>query len=397
MRGLIKLLVSTVVVFGLSACSINDRAVEQPTPPVSDTGKPIFDKSPHFNSSPFDPFWPDHVFDPARAAEPPDYSDTENWVSLPNMDDVSDVQPVGVTGAQLDGQAPVDVFFVHATGLVNPTNWTFDMNADSMTEENTQFLVANSASVFNACCNVYAPRYRQASLFTFFSAQKEKDKLLAFAYQDVEAAFRYYLKHHNKGRPFIIAGHSQGSYHGLTLLERVVSGTTLQDKLVAAYLVGGFRLAIHQSRVDGMKDIDVCKQKNDIGCVIHFDSFSERVASETGPDNVCVNPLSWATDSKRVSQEKHLGSVFPAGKYQVSFSSDEPTNMVISSLPAPDTQLLAAQCKNGILFISDLRETRFGKYETSLRKGSYHLIDYSLFYMNIRENAKRRVATFLER
>ena len=54
----------------------------------------------------------------------------------------------------------------------------------------------------------------------------------------MKAAFEYYLSNFNNGRPFVIASHSQGSYHAERLIKEYVDGKTLQNKLIAAYLIG---------------------------------------------------------------------------------------------------------------------------------------------------------------
>lgn len=58
------------------------------------------------------------------------------------------------------------------------------------------------------------------------------------AYSDVRNAFRAYVATQNKGRPFFIASHSQGSMLSPRLLAEEVAGTVLREQLVAAYLVG---------------------------------------------------------------------------------------------------------------------------------------------------------------
>ncbi len=385
----------------LSGCGFSDKGTDEKVTPlepapqveVPEQAKP--EGKPKMTSA-FDAFRPDHAFDSARAVAAPDYADKANWAALPGVEDFSDRQPAGVTDAQLNGEAPVDVFFIHPTGFFHSSSWTFYMDANTMTEENTNFFMANQASAFNGCCNVYAPRYRQASLFAFLSGPDVKKDVLGFVYQDIEAAFNYFLEHYSKGRPFIIAAHSQGAHHGLTLLERVIDGTPLKDRMVAAYLIGGLTNIVHMSSVEKLKDIDVCQQPDDIGCLIHFDVFSEAAADETAPGNVCVNPISWSTNSELAIKEKHQGAVFTSGKFQVKFDIDTPNNIEFTSFTKPDTQFVNAQCKNGILFVSDLSETNYGLYESKLRKGSYHLIDYNIFYMDIRENAKVRVEKFLK-
>ena len=55
------------------------------------------------------------------------------------------------------------------------------------------------------------PSYRQSHYKIYVAPHKqEEEKSRKLAYSDVRAAFQYYLKHYNNGRPIIIASHSQG-------------------------------------------------------------------------------------------------------------------------------------------------------------------------------------------
>lgn len=113
--------------------------------------------------------------------------------------DLADLTPAGSKNLVNQGDAPADVFFIHPTGFLKGTSWIFSMDENTATEENTKWMMANQASVYNGCCNVYAPRYRQASIFAFFGDEEIKNEVLGFAYQDVVQAFKYYIKHYNKG------------------------------------------------------------------------------------------------------------------------------------------------------------------------------------------------------
>ena len=53
------------------------------------------------------------------------------------------------------------------------------------------------------------------------------------AYEDVLAAFDYFLANFNDGRPIIIASHSQGTVHGARLLaDRFDNNPNLRNQLV---------------------------------------------------------------------------------------------------------------------------------------------------------------------
>ena len=89
-----------------------------------------------------------------------------------------------------------------------------------------KYQVESKIGVFaKAGARVYAPYYRQASGFDVLNSvlwqstpqfANAANQAMQVAYSDVSAAFDFYLAHDNKdangkSRPFILAGHSQGS------------------------------------------------------------------------------------------------------------------------------------------------------------------------------------------
>ena len=72
---------------------------------------------------------------------------------------------------------------------------------------------------------------------------------------------------------------------------------------------------------------------------------------------------------------------------------NNPKGETFGPLEAPLKKYIQAECKNGILFASDQTGTRFQTFTGS--GGNYHGLDYALFYMDIRENAKLKVSTYL--
>lgn len=334
---------------------------------------------------------PSLPFDPSEAVPAPDYADPANWAALPLRDDLADLVPEGVVEEQVQGSAPVDVFFIHPTGFLKGSSWTFSMDPNTSTEENTSWMMANQASVYNGCCNVYAPRYRQASIYAYFSDDEVRDEVLAFAYQDVERAFQYYLDNYNQGRPFIIASHSQGTHHGARLLKDKIDRTALVGRMVAAYLIGG---GIKQADIEKMVDINVCRNATDVGCVVHWDTFNvadiEKYA-DAEPGILCVNPLSWELNGSLAGKELHKGAVPGSGEFHLDIMGDDTARGVqFGPLRAPLPNFVEAQCANGRLFISDQSETAFGAAGAAM--GTYHGLDYPMFHMDIRENAKVRTA-----
>src|SRR5690606_17685380 len=100
-------------------------------------------------------------------------------------------------------------------------------------------ILPQHASAFNAAGRVYAPRYRSVRMPIWFAEDRDSvAKATDFAYRDVKQAFEYYLQHWNNGRPIIIVSHSQGTLHTIRLLRELFENQPLQEKLIAAYLIG---------------------------------------------------------------------------------------------------------------------------------------------------------------
>jgi len=171
-------------------------------------------------------------FDAQQQPSPPDYANEMNWSALPFREDAADVIPKSETWIN-DSLKDVDVFYIHPTVYQKGKTWNADINNAKLNKKVDEKPVHYQASVFNASCRVYAPRYRQAVVDVFYESKSTPDdsrEALEFAYMDVRRAFQYYLDHYNKGRPIIIASHSQGSYHAIRLLQEYFDTTKLQNK-----------------------------------------------------------------------------------------------------------------------------------------------------------------------
>jgi len=206
---------------------------------------------------------PNHDFAIQKIPPAPDYNLSKNWAALPQKEDYADFRPTGIAPKDTLLEK-VDVFFIHPTGYFLGKLWNDPIDLDSGTSKKTDKLMANNASIFNDC-EVYAPRYRQATIITFLNMEgANEQKALALAYQDVKQAFLYFLENYNQGRPFILAGHSQGSYHGKLLIEELIDGKPLASKMIAAYLMG--TTDITNEWVNTLSDISVCDNPTQTNC-----------------------------------------------------------------------------------------------------------------------------------
>lgn len=310
---------------------------------------------------------PDHDYVDAPPPERPDYHNPAHWAALPDRDDLTDTVPVGEY-TNIQATASVDVFFIHPTTYYSPDSWNQPLDNSVANDITDRAVMQGQASVFNGCCRVYAPRYRQATLYSFYDNSDSGPQALDLAYTDVVTAFRYYIEHFNSGRPFVLAAHSQGSRHAHLLMADEIAETSLADRLVAAYPVG-FGL-------DGTNGVPVCQTATETGCQVTWNSVGPEVATPlAAPEHICVNPLSWRTDTTHVGHDANLGAV--------SFRVEN----------VPEQGVADAQCRDGNLVVSEIRSEHY-----ELRpfgRDNYHIYDYALFYLNIRENVETRVDAFL--
>ena len=313
---------------------------------------------------------PAHDFTDKPVPEVPEYHNPDHWAALPERNDFADVQLVtGVDDEQ--AERAVDVFFIHPTTYIGKESWNQRMDDNRANDLTDVWVMRDQASVFNQCCRIYAPRYRQATLHSFLDNTGSGEKALGLAYEDVKSAFLYFLQNYSLGRPFIIASHSQGSRHADRLLREEIIDRGLLSQMIVAYLIG--------FSIDGANGAPVCEKYNQLNCQISWNSGTrDAVLKLAQSEDICVNPLSWKTGGDLVSSEQNLGSV--------TFASEGGIELNVAD----------AQCGEGSLFVSEVESERFSS-NMPFGPGNYHMYDYSFYYMNIRENVQDRINEYLRR
>jgi len=298
----------------------------------------------------------------------PDYTNPSYWAALPFMKDNADTVPVRAFSNN-QSTALVDVFFIYPTLYFKARNWNAPVDDPRFNKEVDESTIRHQASVFNGSCRVFAPRYRQMTYYGFFKEDENRKRALQLAYSDVEEAFQYYLTHWNNGRPFIIAGHSQGSLMALLLLQHRIDGTALESQLVAAYL-GGWPV-----KPDDLKSIPICQNPDDTKCyvtwnTVEWDYKLNKRGRQFFENAQCVNPLSWRPDTVYVGYGQNPGSL--TRKYDTVLS-----------------QIVDAQVHGPLLWIHKKRLPGMAR----LMK-RFHVADYNLFWTSIRENIANRIKTY---
>ena len=300
----------------------------------------------------------------------PNYADLKFWATHPDKKDAADQVPTNSGFTDKQELAQADVFFIHPTTHLKRDTWNGDLENETLNERTDKGTIQLQATVFNDCCKVYAPRYRQAAIYVFLKETDEGKRALDFAYQDVKKAFTHFEKNFNKGRPWILASHSQGTHHAARLLSEVIQNSPMGKTMVAAYTLGW----PYNPKEVGFP---VCKSPTATGCLINWNTYlwdkKPSRLEELYKNGFCVNPLSWSEDTLYMPKESNLGSL------PKSYDSIIP-------------QIADAKCEEGILWTHKVPEKDFPTLELGK---NYHLVDYQLFYKNIRENATLWVKTYL--
>lgn len=294
-----------------------------------------------------------------------DYSNGENWAVLPgNYPEVLN------TYGFKPKYDSVDVFYVYPTLITSQEDlrWNVSLNDSVHKAKVLNSAVQYQASAWTEAGNIYAPFYRQAHLKSYYNLDNGGREALLFAYEDVKAAFAYYLEHYNHGKPIILAGHSQGSTHLAFILRDFFDGKPLQKQLVAAYLPGiGFE-------EDVFKHIPLMNHPDQFGGFVTWNTFKRKFDERQYhfyKDKAVVNPVTWDTTAV-VDRNCHKGFLFQNGKmYDKCFTT---------------------HVANGVIWITT---PHFPYRFMSFKMKHYHIGDINLFWEDIHQNALLRVQSYL--
>jgi hypothetical protein len=297
----------------------------------------------------------------AQTPAAPDYSKPSSWLCLPGVSGICSA-PLPTTALNPNGYGsvgrssgaanpPIDCFYVYPTVSSDP-GLNSDLNPNSGERSVTESQFARFAGV----CRTFAPIYRQMTVAAVGSSALGGDIMPAaqLALRDVSAAFRTYLTRYNKGRPFVLIGHSQGSLMLIELIKREIDGKPLQRQLLRAYLPG-YNLLVPQGKVVGgsFRSVPLCTSSTQTGCAMSWVSFRERnappagamfgYAPQPGMTVGCTNParpgsVTW----ERLDSyfDTRSGLAVPGGPIRWSTEGSPPTRYVRTE------GLVSARCVN---------------------------------------------------
>ena len=331
-------------------------------------------------SNALDPKVPFQTYQPPTA---PDYTQRAAWALLPAKPEI-----------WTTADPPADIFFVGPTSYDGGRDWVSPIDDVQSDKFFRRVVAPNYAGPFLRIGRLFAPRYRQASLYTLLTLREDARDARRFAYADVVAAFRQYMAADNKGRPFIVVGVEQGG----TLASRLIADEIARDPAMRARLAAAYLM---ETVVPAeTPPLTPCARPNEAGCLAAwasaFEHDNERVQALkdrslvwdangeleniAGRTPLCFNPLLGATANAAAPAKLNQGAA-------------NATGLEWGARPAFLTRQVSAKCQDGILRVSR------PKPKMLKRAGSWadkrKVPGYNLFYGDLEADAKRRVVALM--
>ena len=307
-----------------------------------------------------------------------DYSQAENWLDVP----AAMVKDGVLDATAADSLKAVDVFYVYPTVTgFRPETEVVEMT-DTVMIAGAQMVRQIQTAVFDESCNVFMPYYRQISMPKL---GMNYPAIIGFISQfDITDALDYFFTNLNQGRPFIIAGHSQGAATVIALLENYMTKhPELLSRMVAAYPIG-FAVTKDWLAKTGLK---FAEGATDTGVVISWNTegIGNKEAKNVtlAPGGISINPINWKRDDTYASAKENLGSLTVDGKIVTPGIADARIDTVRGSVvvTTADPKLYAIPAEESEMFGPEC----------------YHLHDYGFFFNNLKQNVADRIKAFTEK
>ena len=355
------------------------------------------------------------------------YAKGESWLCRPGRADACAIDltttVVSASGGltketwSANPNAPIDCFYVYPTVSRDSTT-----HSDRIAGDEERNVIRTQFARFASVCRPYAPLYRQVTLKGLSAMMSPGGSGIALdrgqGYDDVAAAWRYYLAHDNGGRGVVLIGHSQGAMILTELMRREIDGTPVQARLVSAILLGTSIPVPRGEAVGGaFKSVPLCRRAGQMGCIITFGSYRSTVPPSStayfgrvagaGMEAACTNPAALA--GGRAPLHSYLTG---AGKSITGTTNER--HRWVSTGPAIETPfvsvpgLLSAQCVSDargsrleLSVLADSADPRADDITGDLGRGTpaqaqwgMHLIDVHVVMGDLIEAVRRQSATY---
>ena len=249
---------------------------------------------------------------------------------------------------------------------------------------------AQQATVFEPSANIYAPYYRQMDAAYVLSISEEERNRIASREPkaDVFAALDYYFENYNHGRPYILAGHSQGSnLLTFVLAEYMKRHPERYERMIAAYVIG---YSVTKDYLAQNTHLKFAAGANDTGVIVSYNTEAPVVSGDNPvllDGGISINPISWTLDETLAVAGNNLGSM-------TEETPDSPTGL---TLETPGIADAAVDKERGVVKCASVDRDKYEIKSVPFGSGIYHGWDYGFYYMNLRQNAAERIEAFFNK
>lgn len=222
-------------------------------------------------------------------------------------------------------------------------------------------------SFYSGRLNYYSPYYRQVSMQSWATESVAMARI-PLAMSDCIRSWDYYITNMNKGRPFILAGFSQGAHAVVEILKRMPD--SIAARMVAAYPIG---YKVTREDTAACHHLRPATGATDTGVTINFNSVKspECEISVVSAGNIfCINPVNWRTDTLS-------------------------TPFILYGRKKNDTLSVRLDSESRLLLIEGYQNDK--PMSVIGKPGNYHHMELKFYYPYICQNMADRVAAFLER
>jgi len=311
---------------------------------------------------------------PSSTSQTPDYSKSANWLALPSAK---------------SARKKVDVFFLYPTVYEqsSPSDPMVCGIDNSQMQSGAKAAFSRDATVFAPLADIYAPYYQQAAISVLNLPLDQQQAIVGgVPTSDAIAAFDYFIKHYNKGRPFILAAHSQGSNIMINLMaEYMKKNPDVYKRMIAAYVPG---YSITPQYLAQNTELKFAIGADDTGVIV---SYNTTAPAPQVPDPVVlpgamvINPITWTRDETLATAAQNLGGIAVGSNgYAILDAQGNPQKV----LNYADAQINTAK---GTLICSTADPATLDPGSSLVAAGIYHTFDYPFYYFDIRANAANRV------
>lgn len=222
-------------------------------------------------------------------------------------------------------------------------------------------------SFYSGRLNYYSPYYRQVSMQSWATESVAMARI-PLAMSDCIRSWDYYITNMNKGRPFILAGFSQGAHAVVEILKRMPD--SIAARMVAAYPIG---YKVTREDTAACHHLRPATGATDTGVTINFNSVKspECEISVVSAGNIfCINPVNWRTDTLS-------------------------TPFILYGRKKNDTLSVRLDSESRLLLIEGYQNDK--PMSVIGKPGNYHHMELKFYYPYICQNMADRVAAFLKR